>query len=76
MRNCRAAPEHLNKTGDIAFPEPKPESALESLFMWPTRMGLRELLNDVFAGIASLTRRMSEAAAAHTILDIEDQVVT
>ena len=38
-------------------------------------MGLRELLNDVFTGVATLAGWMSETAAAHAILNIENQII-
>src|SRR5437016_3614688 len=49
--------------------------ATNQLLMRPTRMGLRELLNDLFIRGAALARWMSKAAAAHAILNIENQII-
>ena len=38
-------------------------------------MGLRELLNDVLTWVAALAGWMSEAAAAHAILNIKNQII-
>jgi hypothetical protein len=40
--------------------------------MWSCWVSLIQLLDDFFARIAAFAGGMSEAAAAHAVLDIED----